>query len=370
MLVRTARRTAFGGLGLKDHFLGQGRGGVMLTASNATEYSFEGDPTDAAAPAGSVFTVALVQGLRTGAADTDRDGHVSVDDAYAYVFDQVRAAGAAQTPQRWLYGSEGQILLARNPAGPTIIPAPLPDSLRAGLDSPYPDIRIGAVTALCEWLTGGDPTREATARQHLQQVADTDNPRVASAARTLLDAGTTAEPPAPDRQAREEVGRPAELDPAIADPDGLTAQARQRLEQGAAPATLAGSVQVTIPAAETGRGTHHQLSTDRATAQSAAARGVPLLARTLTGHRGWRNKQVNDVTFSPDGRLLASCSEDKTVRVWDPATGEPLRTLTGHVNSVEGVAFSPDGRLLASGGAFDAVRLWDPATGEFLHGGG
>ncbi len=186
-------------LGLKDRFLGDGRGRVVLTASNATEYSFEGDPTGTAAPAGSVFTAALVQGLRTGAADTDHDGHVSVDDAYAYVFDQVQAAGAAQTPQRWLYGAEGQILLARSPAGPTIIPAPLPESLRAGLDSPYPGIRTGAVTELGQWLTGGDPARAVTARLHLQEVADTDIPRVAHTARALLDAGTTAEPPTPDR---------------------------------------------------------------------------------------------------------------------------------------------------------------------------
>ena len=166
-------------LGLRDRFLGQGRGRVVLTASAATEYSFEGEPTDAAIPAGSVFTAALVQGLRTGEADTDHDGHVSVDDAYAYVFDQVQAAGAAQTPQRWLYGAEGRILLARSPAGPAIIPAPLPESLRAGLDSPHPGIRIGAVTELGEWLTSGDPARAATARQHLQEVADTDIPRVA-----------------------------------------------------------------------------------------------------------------------------------------------------------------------------------------------
>ena len=90
-------------LGLRHRLLGQGRGRVVLTASAATEYSFEGDPTDNAVAAGSVFTSALVQGLRTGAADLDRDGHVSVDDAYAYVFDQVQAAGAAQTPQRWLW---------------------------------------------------------------------------------------------------------------------------------------------------------------------------------------------------------------------------------------------------------------------------
>lgn len=103
---------------------GRGRGQVVLTASAATEYSFEGDPIDVAGPAGSVFTTALVQGLRTGAADIDRDGYVSVDDAYAYVFDQVQAVGAAQTPQRWMYGAEGKILLARSPVGPDVIPAP------------------------------------------------------------------------------------------------------------------------------------------------------------------------------------------------------------------------------------------------------
>ena len=122
-------------------------------------------------PAGSVFTAALVRGLRTGEADTDHDGHISVDDAYAYVFDQVQAAGAAQTPQRWLYGAEGRILLARSPAGPAITSAPLPGSLRAGLDSPHPGIRIGAVTELGAWLTSGDPARAATARRHLQEIA-------------------------------------------------------------------------------------------------------------------------------------------------------------------------------------------------------
>ena len=238
-------------LGLRDRFLGQGRGRVVLTASAATEYSFEGDPTDAAAPAGSVFTAALVQGLRTGAADTDHDGHVSVDDAYAYVFDQVQAAGAAQTPQRWLYGAEGRILLARSPAGPAITPAPLPESLRAGLDSPHPGIRIGAVTELGEWLTGGDPARAATARRHLREVADTDIPRVAAAARTLLDTGTTAEPPALAIPPRHRTRCPAGSGPAITpgphpdrprrrglgrgvQPGRAAARHRQRRQDGAA----------------------------------------------------------------------------------------------------------------------------------------
>jgi hypothetical protein len=278
-------------LGLRDRFLGQGRGRVVLTASTATEYSFEGDPTDAAVTAGSVFTAALVEGLHTGAADTDRDGLISVDEAYAYVFDQVQAAGAAQTPQRWLYGAEGTILLARSPAGPVVAPAPLPESLlpeslRAGLDSPHPGIRIGAVTELGEWLSGGDPARAAAARQHLQDIAASDIPRVAGAARALLDAAMAT-------------GSPA----------------------------LAVPPPVHVPPLERDR--------------------------ILTGHAGW----VRGVAFSPDGHLLATASADMTARLWDPATGDCLRTLTGHAESVSGVAVSSDGRL-ATASLDRTVRVW------------
>ena len=116
-------------LGLKDRFLGQGRGRVVLTASAATEYSFEGDPAGTAAPAGSVFTAALVRGLRTGVADTDHDGLVSVDEAYAYVFDQVQAA-AAQTRNAGCTGPRENLLARSRPDLPSL--APLPDRCGPG----------------------------------------------------------------------------------------------------------------------------------------------------------------------------------------------------------------------------------------------
>jgi len=72
------------------------------------------------------------------------------------------------------------------------------------------------------------------------------------------------------------------------------------------------------------------------------------------------------VAFSPDGQMLASASQDATVKVWDVATGHELRSLLGHTGSVISVTFSPDGRTLASGGQDDTVKVWDVATGHEL----
>ena len=80
--------------------------------------------------------------------------------------------------------------------------------------------------------------------------------------------------------------------------------------------------------------------------------------RTLPGHTEF----ACSVAFSPDGKTLASGSDDHTIKLWDVATGTLLRTLSGHTSSVESVAFSPDGKILASGSWDNTIKLWDVET--------
>jgi WD40 repeat protein len=70
------------------------------------------------------------------------------------------------------------------------------------------------------------------------------------------------------------------------------------------------------------------------------------------------------IAASPDGARLAGALEDRTVRVWDVATGRVLRVLSGHGDLVMDVAFSPDGTRLASASYDHTVRVWELATGR------
>jgi hypothetical protein len=119
-------------------FEDRGRGRAILTASRSYEYSFEGDSVGLAEPPGSVFTTGLVEGLRTGDADTDQDGLISVLDAHNYASAYVKRTGAAQTPQQWLYGAEGQVWLARNPRRTRLLAAPSLRQEAAGADATQP----------------------------------------------------------------------------------------------------------------------------------------------------------------------------------------------------------------------------------------
>src|SRR5262249_49352834 len=66
--------------------------------------------------------------------------------------------------------------------------------------------------------------------------------------------------------------------------------------------------------------------------------------RVIPAHRDI----IHDLDFSPDGKLLATCSYDRLIKLWDVASGKLLQTLKDHSDAVYGVAFNSDGRLLAS----------------------
>ena len=84
--------------------------------------------------------------------------------------------------------------------------------------------------------------------------------------------------------------------------------------------------------------------------------------RTLRGHDGW----IMSVALSPDGTRIASGSYDKTIKIWDFASGRELRTLRGHEGEVGPVAFSPGGNRVISGSMDKTIRVWDVKTGDEL----
>ncbi|XP_043188536.1 notchless protein homolog 1-like [Amphibalanus amphitrite] len=81
------------------------------------------------------------------------------------------------------------------------------------------------------------------------------------------------------------------------------------------------------------------------------------LAR-MTGHQAL----INDVRFSPDSRLIASASFDKSIRIWDGRTGKFVAALRGHVQAVYMTAWSADSRLLVSGSADSTLKVWSMKT--------
>ena len=88
---------------------------------------------------------------------------------------------------------------------------------------------------------------------------------------------------------------------------------------------------------------------------------LPIWASGSSSHH---EKLIKSVVYSKDGQLVASSSDDKTIKLWNVKTGQLLRTLRGHEFKVRSVCFSPNGKLLASAGK--VIKLWEVQTGRLL----
>jgi hypothetical protein len=178
--------TARAGAGVELEAQFGGRGRAVITASSAMEYAFEGDElSDTGAAAPSVFTSALVEGLASGEADRDQDGLVGLDELYDYVYDRVRMATPHQTPGKWTFGVEGELVIARR-ARPVTTPSPLPREVQEAIGSPLAAVRAAAVQELARLLSGAHAGLVLAARLALEQLTHDDSRTVGAAATTVL----------------------------------------------------------------------------------------------------------------------------------------------------------------------------------------
>lgn len=91
----------------------------------------------------------------------------------------------------------------------------------------------------------------------------------------------------------------------------------------------------------------------------------PAEVHTLHGH----TKFVTSVAYSADGSCIVSGSHDKTIRVWNPITGQCMAVLPQvHTGPITSVSYSPDGCYIVSGSTDRTIRVWDASTGQHLAG--
>jgi len=203
-----AQRTVGSPVGINDQLGARGR--VVMTASTALQYAFEGDEVKGEGVR-SVFTNALVEGLESGRADLDGDGDVSLDELYDYVYDRVTEATPHQIPEKSELGVRGNIIIARNP-NPVVKSAELPPELQQSIQDIRTWVREGAVLELGHLMRSSDPGIAQAARDALKVMAADDSRRVSNEAARILEAyaeetgdqedSVPPQPPAPPSKLR------------------------------------------------------------------------------------------------------------------------------------------------------------------------
>jgi uncharacterized caspase-like protein len=165
-------------------FEGSGFGRVVLTASDSTQYALEGDQVIKQTEL-SLFTHFLLDGLKTGEADINNDGQVSLDEWYDYTYTRVISETPRQVPHKWSYNQQGDLIIARNPFVKKKV-VELPAELVHALESSFVGIRESAVQELGKYLSSRDPEMATLAVSSLEKMKTDDSRRISSLAERLL----------------------------------------------------------------------------------------------------------------------------------------------------------------------------------------
>src|SRR5215211_2911291 len=169
-----AGRTAKSDEGVQTLERFQGKGRAVLTATDATQYAFEGDDLSGTGTS-SVFTRHLVDAISSGAADLDEDGDIALDELYSYVYEQVVAEVPQQRPKKQ-EDVDGRILIARN------VHWTLPSYLRHAIESPIAAQRLSAVQELEHLHRSGNAVVRAAVAREISVLAADDSRSVSAAA--------------------------------------------------------------------------------------------------------------------------------------------------------------------------------------------
>ena len=184
-------------MGIATAFEGSGFGRIVLTATDATQYAWEGDKVIGTTQK-SVFTHFLIEGLK-GDADHNGDGRIDVDELYDYAYEQVVRQTPKQTPGKWSYKQQGDLILRENLKPRDVKPAPLPSELLYYLEHSSSGVRTTGVQELIRLLEGKNLGLARAAQDKLREIAANDDSLTLrkTASDTLIARGLTLEQPEP-----------------------------------------------------------------------------------------------------------------------------------------------------------------------------